>query len=190
MVRKKTGSVERAKGSIVQARVSPVIRKLLEEAALGNKRKLSREIEERLEFTLARPLRKDRLSEPARITALSDAVALTARWIETVTGRRWNEDRYTAQHLATAIGRVIHRLIIEDMPLGEVTIPPKVTERAKTVRSVDSKTYIDRLGEVEADLVVASIMLAPEPQIPYVPYTQVFMEYWRIRRDLKPGRQK
>src|SRR5262249_61178074 len=87
------------KGSVLSVRVSPEMRTELEAEARKNKRRLSSEVQIRLDYTLARHM----LGRPPHIMALSNAVAVAARPIQEGTGRPWNKDQCTRRHLATEI---------------------------------------------------------------------------------------
>ena len=166
------------KGSVLSVRVSPEMRTELEAEARKNNRRLSSEVQTRLDYTLARHM----VGRPPHIMALSDAVAVAARLIEEATGRSWNRDQYTGQHLATAIGLVIAEL----SQRGKVTIPPKVLEKAK--RHTAGDAYLTHLGEVEAKGIIALLKLAPAPWGPS--YPEVYFEAYKIRRALEPRRRK
>ena len=167
------------KGSVLSVRVSPEMRTELEAEARKNKRRLSSEVQTRLDYTLARHM----VGRPPHIMALSGAVAVAARLIEEATGRSWNKDQYTSRHLATAIGLVI----AEFSQPGEVTIPPRVIEKAK--RHIAGEAYPTRLGEEEAKVIIAVIRLAVNPQKwPRHSYPGE-MEVWKIRRVLERRRQ-
>lgn len=167
------------KGSVLSVRVSPEMRTELEAEARKNKRGLSSEVQTRLDYTLAR---RHMVGRPPHIMALSDAVAVAARLIEEATGRSWNRDQYTGQHLATAIGLVIAAF----SQRGKVTIPPKVIEKAK--RHTAGEAYPTHLGEEEAKGIIALIKLAPAPWGPS--YPEVYFEAYKIRRALEPRRRK
>src|SRR5262245_61579623 len=128
------------KGSVLSVRITPEMRTRLERAARKNKRRLSREVEARLDYTLGRYHRLKVERRPPHIMALSDAVAVAARVMEETTGRAWNKDQYTSQHLA----RVICAVITHFTQAGEVTIPPKVIEEAK--RHFAGDAYPTHLG--------------------------------------------
>ena len=166
------------KGSVLSVRVSPEMRTELEAKARKNNRRLSSEVQTRLDYTLARHM----VGRPPHIMALSDAVAVAARLIEEATGRSWNRDQYTGQHLTTAIGLVIAEL----SQRGKVTIPPKVLEKAK--RHTAGEAYSTRLGEEEAKGIIALLRLAPGPWGPS--YPEVYFEAYKIRRALEPRRRK
>ena len=166
------------KGSVLSVRVSPEMRTELEAEARKNKRRLSSEVQTRLDYTLARHM----VGRPPHIMALSNAVAVAARLIEEATGRKWNKDQYTSRHLATAIGLVIAAF---SQP-GKVTIPPKVIEKAK--RHTAGDAYLTHLGEVEAKGIIALLKLAPAPWGPS--YPEVYFEAYKIRRALEPRRWK
>jgi hypothetical protein len=171
-------------GKVVSARISPEDWQLLETARIKNKRTLSREIAARLQDSLGH-YRKSRASLPPRVRGLLDAVAFTARVIEAATGKLWNEDRYTAQHLAEAIGYVIGEFSPKDKV---VTLPPKVVERAKA--HVAGRAYPTRLGEEEARGVVAWLRLTPGPEEVGPPhYPEFWMEFSKIQRNLQRGRK-
>ena len=167
------------KGSVLSVRVSPEMRTELEAEARKNKRRLSSEVQTRLDYTLAR---RHMVGRPPHIMALSDAVAVAARLIEEATGRSWNRDQYTGQHLATAIGLVI----AEFSQPGKVTIPPKVIEKAK--RHAAGEAYPTHLGEEEAKGIIALIRLAPGPWGPS--YPEVYFQAYKIRCGLKSRRRK
>jgi hypothetical protein len=182
--KKKVGRpLGKLKEEVLSVRISKHMRDQLGAAALKNRRSLSREVEARLDDSLGR-YQKGRASLPPRIRGLLDAVAFTARVIEAATGKLWNEDRYTAQHLADAIGYVIG----EFSPKDKVVVPPKVVERAKA--HVAGRTYRARLGEEEARGVVAWLRLTPEPGEAGPPhYPEFWMEFSKIQRNLQRGRK-
>ena len=168
------------KGSVLSVRVSPEMRTELEAEARKNNRRLSSEVQTRLDYTLARHM----VGRPPHIMALSNAVAVAARLIEEATGRSWNRDQYTGQHLATAIGLVI----AEFAQPGKVTIPPKVIEKAK--RHAAGEAYPTHLGEEEAKIIIAMIRLALGPQKWGPSYPEIYFELYKIRRGLESRRWK
>ena len=111
----------RNEGSVLSVRVTPAMRKALEVAARKHGRRLSREVEARLDYALGRYQRFKVEGRAPHIMALSDTVAVAARVMEETTGRPWNEDQYTSQHLA----RLICAVMADFTNPGEVTIPPK-----------------------------------------------------------------
>jgi hypothetical protein len=171
------------KGSVLSVRVSPEMRWRLDIAARKNKRRLSREVEARLDYTLGRYQKFKLEGRPPHIMALSDAVSVAARVMEETTGRPWNRDQYTSQHLA----RLISAVMAHFTQPGEVTIPPKVMEEAKRIPADDA--YPTHLGEEKAKGVIALIRLTPEPGT-WGPYHEFEMEFWKIGRDLEPKRRK
>src|SRR4029077_10261572 len=99
MARKKAGRPPGGtKGSVLSVRVTPEMRRALEVAARKHGRRLSREVEARLDYALGRYHKFKVEGRPPHIMALSDAVAVAARVMEETTGRPWNKDQYTSQH--------------------------------------------------------------------------------------------
>jgi hypothetical protein len=176
----------RAKPRLLSVRISQQMRDLLAQAAWENKRSVSREVEARLDYTLARYRKGKKVDDlMQRIRGLLDAVAFTARVIEAETERPWNEDQYTSQHLSRAISSVIADFTLP----GEVTIPQKVLERAKNHAA--GEAYPDCFGEETAKGIIAQLRLAFEPsQYPSPPMPEFLTEFWKIRRDLEPRRKR
>jgi len=168
------------KGSVLSVRVSSEMRRKLESAARKNKRRLSREVEMRLDYTLGRYQKFKVEGRPLHIMALSDAVAVAARAMEETTGRPWNRDQYTSQHLA----RLIRAVMAHFTQPGEVTIPPRVIEEAK--RHPDGDAYPTHLGEEKAKGIIALIRLTPDSQWWGPNCPDVVLEVGKIRRDLEP----
>jgi hypothetical protein len=158
----------RTKESVLSVRVSKKIRTALEAAALRNKRRLSREAEDLLDYALQRH------QLPSRLMALSDTVVIVARIIEEETEQSWNEDRYTSEHLAKAIGRVIAALTRP----GKVIIPPEVIKKAKDPA---------HLGEEKAEGIIGLLKLPTEWRGARVP--EVFLWVRKIQHDLARKRK-
>jgi hypothetical protein len=187
MARKKAGRpLGGTKGSVLSVRVTPEMRRALEVAAWRNKRRLSREVEARLDYALGRYQRFKVEGRPPHIMALSDAVAVAARVMEETTGRPWNKDQYTSQHLA----RLICAVMADFTQPSEVTIPPKVIEEAKRHPAGDA--YPTHLGEDKAKGIIALIRLTPDYWHQWwgPNYPDVVLEVGKIRRDLEPKRRK
>jgi hypothetical protein len=184
-----------AKGSILSVRVSAEMRKHLEAAAARHKRKLSREIEARLDSTLGH-YRKGKKDDalPPHIRGLLEAVAFTARVIEKATGESWHEDRYTNLHLAKAITCVMAALPEQSWAAspGKLAIPPQVTASAKT--HIAGEEYPAHLGEEEARGILGWFRHAEEAHKMQSVYPHHFpeflMEFWKPRRDLLKRRHK
>jgi len=167
------------KGSVLSVRISPEMRTLLELAARKNKRRLSREVQARLDYAEERY----KVDRPPHIKALSSAVAIAAAVIEEETERPWNKDQYTSQNLAKTIG-----LVIADFTQpGEVSTPPKVIEKAKY--HFAGEAYPTYFAEEKARGISALLRLARKPQI-WPPYHDFETEFWKIQRDLKLRRRK
>jgi hypothetical protein len=185
MARKKAGRPPGGtKGSVLSVRVTPEMRRALEGAARKHGRRLSREVEARLDYTLGRYQRFKVEGRPPHIMALSDTVAVAARVMEETTGRPWNRDQYTSQHLA----RLIRAVMAHFTRPGEVIIPPKVIEEAK--RDLAGDDYPTHLGEEKAKGIIGLIRLTPDgpwwgPNAP-----DFVWEVGKIRRDLEPKRRK
>jgi hypothetical protein len=185
MARKKAGRPPGGtKGSVLSVRVPLEMRRALEGAARKHGRRLSREVEARLDYTLGRYQKLKVEGRPPHIMALSDTVAVAARVMEETTGRPWNRDQYTSQHLA----RLIRAVMAHFTQPGEVTIPPKVIEEAK--RHLAGDDYPTHLGEEKAKGIIALIRLPHDLQWwgPFCP--DVVLEVWKILRDLEPKRRK
>jgi hypothetical protein len=185
MARKKAGRPPGGtKGSVLSVRVTLEMRRALEVAARKHGRSLSREVEARLDYALGRYQRFKVDGRPPHIMALSDAVAVAARVMEETTGRPWNKDQYTSEHLARSI-----RAVMADFTKpGEVTIPPKVIEEAKRHPAGDA--YPTQLGEDKAIGIIALIRLTPDWQWWGPNYPDFVLEVGKIRRDLEPKRRK
>ena len=138
---------------VVAARLSPKTRKLLETEARRNKRTLSREVEARLDYAFGRYQKFKVEGRPPHIMALSDAVAVAARVMEETTGRPWNKDQYTSEHLA----RLICAVMADFTQPGEVTIPKKLSRKLSAILPATLTPL--SLGEDKAKGIIALIRL-------------------------------
>jgi len=86
------------KGSILSVRVSPKTKWQLETAARRSQRKLSREVEGRLEFTFGRY----GTGRPDHIADLAELVALLAQSVERRMRGQWDRHRATRECLVRA----------------------------------------------------------------------------------------
>jgi hypothetical protein len=93
----------REKGSILSVRVSPKTRWQLEKAAKKQGRSLSREVEQRLNFSFGR----FGTGRPDRIADLGELVALLAHSVERRTQRAWDRDRATREYLIKAFADLV-----------------------------------------------------------------------------------
>jgi hypothetical protein len=84
------------KGSVLSVRVSPETKRELEYFARKNRRKLSREIEGRLNFTFGR------YGRPTHIADLAELVALLAQSVEQRTRGQWDRHSATRELLIRA----------------------------------------------------------------------------------------
>jgi hypothetical protein len=163
------------------------MRDLLAQAAWEHKRSLSAEVEQRLDYTLAR-YRKGSLAGgfdlPPHLRPLVDAFVVTARYIEARFGRQWHENKFTNRELVRAIGHVM----AEFSSVADDATPPKIIERAKT-HPAGEKAYLDHPGYEEARGIIALLRLAQDPQILPV-YSEWEVGLWKIRRDLERLEQK
>jgi len=168
----------------ISARIPAEALRLLEAAAFRNKRTLSREIAAQLDYAVSRYRKGQKFDElPRRIQGLLDSVALAVRTIEKKTGRPWNEDQYTSQHLA----RMISGIIADFTLPGEVTIPSRIIEWIKGSQNVAGEAYATCLGEEEARAAVWAIKIAEKPsQGP--PATEYETFFLKLKRDLTPRR--
>jgi len=195
----------RTKERFVALRMTDEMYRQLYAAANRHKRSLSREMEERLDFTLAR-YRKGttpegrRLDElPPRVRALCDIVAIAARVVETSLGgkqrkRWWNEDRYTGEVLVGAINCL---LTDEFLSPGKAVVPPEVLKFAKTHFAGDTSPA--RFGREMAKefghwfwFAQTERELLNSPKGRFLPqlFPEFLMEFVKIKRDLKPRRVK
>jgi hypothetical protein len=170
----------RAKPRLLSVRISQQMRDLLAQAAWENKRTLSAEVEQRLDDSLGR-YQKFRATLPPHVKGLVDAVVFAVPIIERATGRLWNEDQYTSEHLARALGRIIAEYTLP----GKSTTPSRVLEKAK--EHFVGKDYPAHLGETEAEKMIAWFRLTPRPQEGNPEWYAV---PWKIGRDLEPRRKK
>jgi hypothetical protein len=153
---------------------------------------MSEEIVFRLRSTLSRDRGADR---PRHIRALSEMIELTAQGIERVTGRQFNEDRYTAEQLAKGVEMLLWKYSpqAKAAPQTKALVPPPVMAAAKTM----GHTYPDQLGVIEAGAVIALLegrLGPPEAEEkghwPPEAYDERLRGLWRVRDDLKPRKRK
>lgn len=105
------------KGSILSVRVSPETKRKLEYEARKYGRKLSREVEGRLEFTFGRY----GSGRPDHIADLAEIVARLAQSVEREMRGQWDRDRRTRECLVRAFTRVV------DVYSGATFIPPQIS---------------------------------------------------------------
>jgi TraY domain len=175
------------KEEVLSVRISKHMRDQLAAAALKNRRKLSREVEARLEDSLGRyqKFRTGRL--PPHVRALANAVEDATWGFEAKTGLQWNQDQFTSQHLARGISRLI---ALYTLP-GKVTIPQKLLKWAELKPPKQRKAYLDNFGEEEIDGIIAWFKAASAtPKSGGLPYPEWYARFDNIERDLKSRRQK
>jgi hypothetical protein len=173
----------RGKPKLLSVRVTKEMWHLLNQKAWEHKRSLSREVEERLDYTLGR-YQKGGASYglPPHLRPLVDAFTFTARYIEAAFGCRWHENKFTGRELARAISPVM----AEFLSSADNVIPPKVLQRAKT-HPAGEKAYLAHAGEEEARGVIVQLRLARAPGELFSEWEH---ELWKIRRDLEQLEKK
>jgi hypothetical protein len=176
------------KSATLSLRLPPDMRTALVAASERNKRpSLSEEIVLRLRSTLGRDRNADR---PRHIKALAEMIVLAALGIERVTGRPFNEDRYTALELAKAIDLLLRQY----SPKTEAVVPPAVVAAAKAMPAQMSGAYPTQIGVIEAGAVISQLESTPNPPVRKLPpgiyYPESLWGAWQVRENLKPRRRK
>lgn len=182
-----------AKSATLSLRIQPKIRTVLAAAAEKSRRSLNREIIARLRSTFGRE------DPPQHITALSEMVERMALRIECVTERQFNEDRYTAEHLAKAIELLLWKYSPAgkhpNSPQTKAETPPAVVTAAKTMPGQLKDMYPDQLGVIEAGGMISSLESTAPPPLqeehwPLEGSPESMWGRWQIREHLKPRRHK
>jgi hypothetical protein len=138
----------------VGVRVSPEIKKALEQAARRNGRSVTAEVESRLATSLS-------MGRQAHIPALMAAVGKLAAALERRSQRRWIFDAFTTQALSVGVEQLINHFGRFDEPVLPLAIkealakmPPADKERFSTPKG---------WGEFEAGVLIATIEGALSP---------------------------
>ena len=142
-----------AKKAVLMARVEPVTRRLLAQAAAKHQPKLSvsRMAERLLQASLSRP------TGAGRNRGLAQAIALLGQNIEAATGRSWQDDRFTQQTLLLAIVILIAK-VGPEFKEGPAPIPPAInTDAAKWPGMADTLRNPNELGKLLAFNLVKEI---------------------------------
>jgi hypothetical protein len=95
------------KTETLTTRITPAVRAGLEREAGRNGRSLSQEVEKRLEASLQAPQKLLEQWGPPHVWLLARLVSQLTQGIEVQTGKRWHEDRYTADNVRSAIETLI-----------------------------------------------------------------------------------
>ena len=150
---------------VLSVRISPATKWRLAKEAARNKRRLSKEVQARLGWTLSRYGTK-----PSHIADLAELMALTAQAVERRTGKAWDQDRDTAErliaHLITAITRLISHWNKEVAPPKASPDDPGMLAAAEVIAFSEAAT------------VPSGWDYAPER---YVPGGRAL---WKIQRNL------
>ena len=165
------------KGSVLSVRVSPETRRQLEMAARKNRRRLSREVEGRLNFSFGRY----GTGRPTHIADLAELVALLAQSVERRTRKAWDRDRTTCELLIRALTD-----LVDVYSKAEVTSsPPSVGVPSKSPRNRDDPAT-HAVSEVILSLLGSIPPPGWEPEI-WSPGGSV---RWNILRNLERRRGK
>jgi len=105
------------KGSVLSVRVSPETKRELDYFARKYRRKLSREVEDRLKFSF------DRYGRPPHIADLADLVALLAQLVERKTRRQWDRHDATRESLIRAFTRLVDVYSKADVTSSSISVP-------------------------------------------------------------------
>ena len=105
------------KGSVLSVRVSPETKRELDYFARKYRRKLSREVEDRLKFSFGR------YGRPPHIADLADLVALLAQSVERKTRRQWDRHDATRESLIRAFTRLVDVYSKADVTSSSISVP-------------------------------------------------------------------
>jgi hypothetical protein len=170
------------KSATLSLRLPKDMRVALAAVATRNKRRsVSEEIVLRLHSTLVRDREED--DRPRHVRALSEIVAQIALILEKAwTERPWNDDRYTQGQLSKGID-----FFLRTYSRGEAVVPPKVAAAAKNDPA--DVYFAERLGELVAGGIIASLKLPPKPPEkelgPGVYYPESWWRLWQLEQDLR-----
>jgi len=139
------------KGSVLSVRVSPETKRELDYFARKNRRKLSREVEGRLNFSFGR------YGRPTHIADLAELVALLAQSVERRTRGQWNRHGATRELLIRAFNVLVDVYSKADVTPTSVSIPGS---KADFERGHDDSAAM-AVSEVILSL-LHSVHLAPE----------------------------
>jgi hypothetical protein len=107
------------KTAMLSVRISAAVRRQLEVAARKVRRRLSREVESRLAYTLGR-YGTDR---PAHVRDLAELTALLAEEVERETGGTWDRKPLTRERLVKAFAQMVDLYSNAEVTLPSVSFP-------------------------------------------------------------------
>jgi hypothetical protein len=161
---------ENRNSELLNVRVLPSVRRNLERLANKHKQSVSREMQRAFDYWI-----EHSLDRPPHIETLGQLVMNLAARIERDGGKRWPDDRYTAE----ALGHGIRRLLMYFMPdadplglLGEAEIrgaktrdSPPMPEDPETLRKTHEE--LNRMvGEGYGDMTGALTLFGSEQLVP------------------------
>src|SRR5262249_39807462 len=130
------------KGSVLSVRISPDLRRRLATAARRNRRKLSREVEGRLEFSFGRY----GTGRSTHIANLAELVALLAQSVERITRGEGDRNRATRAWLIKAFTELVNLYSNATVTPSSVSIPSESVRREDPATMAVSEVIISLLG--------------------------------------------
>ncbi|MER9840158.1 hypothetical protein NKJ59_02710 [Mesorhizobium australicum] len=118
------------KSAAFSTRITPDLREALEKEAATTGKSMSQIVERRLRESFDKPRMQRELSDK-RVKAFALMSARLASSIETATGKKWNEDRFTGEALKIAIATVMSRIA----PEGEIVVPDAIHKQREKLES-------------------------------------------------------
>ena len=162
------------KGSVLSVRVSPETRRQLEMAARKNRRRLSREVEGRLNFSFGRY----GTGRPTHIADLAELVALLAQSVEKRTRGQWDRSRVTREWLIRAFTNLVDLYSKAEVTSSSVMLPSKSPPRDDLAAHAVNEVILSLLGSIPPP--------GWEPEI-WSPGGSV---RWKILRNLERRKRK
>jgi hypothetical protein len=163
----------------IPVRVSPQLKRALEQAAQRNRRSVTLEIESRLAASLGE-------GHQPHVRGLVEAVGSLVRNLERRTAKRWIADAFCAQALIAGVDR----LVFHFGKYGKPAVPAAIKAAAAKMPAAERESYCTPrgLGELEASMLIALIEGALEP-LPLKPEWGPSLGWgpWELLRDLGSG---
>ncbi|MDG4908120.1 hypothetical protein P9228_16960 [Mesorhizobium sp. WSM4898] len=133
------------KSAAFSTRITQELRAALDKESEATGKSISQIVERRLRESYDKPKIQRELADK-RIKAMALMTARLATSVESATGKKWNEDRFTCEALMSALATALSRI----MPAGEIAVPDLVRERMQSLEA-----RLKKPGALE-------LMLSPE----------------------------
>ncbi|RWI90534.1 MAG: hypothetical protein EOR22_23615 [Mesorhizobium sp.] len=115
------------KSAAFSTRITQELRAALDKESEATGKSISQIVERRLRESYDKTRAQRELADQ-RIRAMALMTARLATSVEAATGKKWNEDRFTAEALSSAISTALSRI----MPEGEIVVPDAIRDRMQS----------------------------------------------------------